>query len=160
MTLNESRALLLQDEIRIALRELVALREGQFEFTLTTEPPTHFEGMDISHFIVAGGVDPQALMLELARELDTARQDSTSLLESAEEIAKHIDSENNTANVAAMHRASGYHRAPRRRRAESCSTSSVRSSNGPVVVLSQQVPPPKASSSSKPSSILKSPPSW
>ena len=49
MTLNESRALLLQDEIRIALRELVALREGQFEFTLTTEPPTHFEGMDISH---------------------------------------------------------------------------------------------------------------
>ena len=99
MTLNESRALLLQDEIRIALRELVALREGQFEFTLTTEPPTHFEGMDISHFIVAGGVDPQALMLELARELDTARQDSTSLLESAEEIAKHIDSENNTANV-------------------------------------------------------------
>ncbi len=99
MTLNESRALLLQDEIRIALRELVALREGQFEFTLTTEPPTHFEGMDISHFIVTGGVDPQALMLELARELDTARQDSTSLLESAEEIAKHIDSENNTAKV-------------------------------------------------------------
>ena len=44
--------------------------------------------------LVAGGVDPQALMLELARELDTARQDSTSLLESAEEIAKHIDSEN------------------------------------------------------------------
>ena len=99
MTLNESRALLLQDEIRIALRELVALREGQFEFTLTTEPPTHFEGMDISRFIVAGGVDPQALMLELARELDTARKDGTSLLESAEEIAKHIDSENNTANV-------------------------------------------------------------
>ena len=93
MTLNESRALLLQDEIRIALRELVALREGEFEFTLTSEPPTHFEGMDISRFVVAGGVDPQALMLELARELDTARKDSTSLLESAEELAKHIESE-------------------------------------------------------------------
>ncbi len=93
MTLNESRALLLQNEIRIALRELIALREGEFEFTLTSEPPTHFEGMDISRFLVAGGVDPQALMLELARELDTARKDSTSLLESTEEMAKHVDSE-------------------------------------------------------------------
>ena len=95
MTLNESRALLLQDEIRIALRELVALREGQFEFSLTCEPPTHFEGMDISRFIVAGGVDPQALMLELARDLDTARKDSTFLLESTEEMAKHIEREQN-----------------------------------------------------------------
>ena len=95
MTLNESRALLLQDEIRIALRELVALREGQFEFSLTSEPPTHFEGMDISRFIVAGGADPQALMLELARDLDTARKDSTFLLESTEEMAQHIEREQN-----------------------------------------------------------------
>ena len=99
LTLNESRALVLQDEIRIALRELVALREGQFEFTLTSEPPTHFEGMDISRFLVAGGVDPQSLMLELARELDTARKDSTSLFESSEEMAKHIESELNAAST-------------------------------------------------------------
>ena len=96
MTLNESRALLLQDEIRIALRELVALREGQFEFTLTSEPPTYFEGMDVSGFLVAGGVDPQTLILELARELDTARKDSTSLLEPAEEVTKYVERERKT----------------------------------------------------------------
>ena len=42
-TLDQSRALLLEDEIRIALRELVGLREGRFEFVISTEPPTHFE---------------------------------------------------------------------------------------------------------------------
>ena len=99
MTLNESRALLLQDEIRIALRELIALREGKFEFALTSEPPTHFEGMDITRFLVAAGIDPQALMLKLARELDTARKDSTSLLESSEEMAKHIESAPNNAST-------------------------------------------------------------
>jgi CheY-like chemotaxis protein len=81
-TLDESRALLLEDEVRIALRELVALREGRFEFVLSNEPPTHFEGMDVRKFLLTDGVDPQALMLELARELDNERKDSSSLLES------------------------------------------------------------------------------
>ncbi len=86
-TLDESRVLLLEDEVRIALRELVVLREGRFEFVLSDEPPTHFEGMDIRKFLRADGFDPQALMLELARDLENARKDSSSLLESPDGLA-------------------------------------------------------------------------
>lgn len=82
-TLDQSRALLLEDEVRIALRELVALRAGHFEFLLSDEPPTHFEGMDVRKFLLADGVDPQAVMLELAREIDNERNDTSSLLESS-----------------------------------------------------------------------------
>ena len=90
-TLDESRALLLEDEIRIALRELVGLREGRFEFELGTDAPTHLEGMDVGKFLLAEGVDPQELMLELAREIDTERKDSSSLLESSEAVAPSED---------------------------------------------------------------------
>jgi len=38
-------------------------------------------------------------MLKLARELDTARKDSTSLLESSEEMAKRIESAPNNAST-------------------------------------------------------------
>lgn len=83
-TLDQSRAALLGDEIRIALRELVGLREGRFEFVISAEPPTHFEGMDVRKFLLAEGVDPQQLMLELAREIDIERRDSSSRLESSD----------------------------------------------------------------------------
>lgn len=95
-TLDQSRALLLGDEIRIALRELVGLREGRFEFVISAEPPTHFEGMDVSKFLLTEGVDPQELMLELAREIDIERRDSSSLLESS-----HAPAENEPADVEA-----------------------------------------------------------
>jgi len=91
-TLDESRALLLGDEIRVALRELVSLREGSFEFQMSRETPTHFEGMDVRKFLVTEGVDPQELMLELARELDNARNESSSLLESAKPAPKPRES--------------------------------------------------------------------
>ena len=86
-TFDQSQAMLLEDEIRIALRELVGLREGRFEFVISAEPPTHFEGMDVRKFLLAEGVDPQALMLELAREIDTERTDSSSLLETSDAVA-------------------------------------------------------------------------
>ena len=86
-TLDQSRALLLEDEIRIALRELMGLREGRFEFVISTEPPTHFEGMDVRKFLLTKGVDPQELMLELEREIDNERKDSSSLLESSGAVA-------------------------------------------------------------------------
>ena len=85
-TLDDSRAMVLKDEIRVALRELAGLREGSFEFVISDEAPTHFEGMDMRKFLVADGVDPQGLMLELARELDVANKNSSSLLETAEPL--------------------------------------------------------------------------
>ena len=90
-TLDQSRAMLLEDEIPIALRELVGLREGRFEFVISTEPPTHFEGMDVRNFLLTAGVDPQALMLQLAREIDNERKDSSSLLESSDAVAPPQD---------------------------------------------------------------------
>lgn len=100
-TLDQSRALLLGDEIRIALRELVGLREGRFEFVISTEPPTHFEGMDVSKFLLVDGVDPQELMLELAREIDNERKDSSSLLESSDAPAENEPPEHEPTDVEA-----------------------------------------------------------
>ena len=100
-TLDQSRAMLLGDEIRIALRELIGLREGRFEFVISAEPPTHFEGMDVSKFLLAEGVDPQELMLELARAIDDERKDSSSLLESSHAPAENEPPENEHTNVGA-----------------------------------------------------------
>jgi CheY-like chemotaxis protein len=82
LRLEESELRELEEQIRLSIRELTALREGRFEFELCTEIPTQWEGMEVSDFLTTGGVDPQQLMLELARELDVARRDSASMLES------------------------------------------------------------------------------
>lgn len=87
-TLDDSHIQLLEDQIHVAIRELTALREGRFEFKLRASLPTEWEGMDISGFLTAEGVDPQQLLLELAREIDVARRDSSSMLESADADSK------------------------------------------------------------------------
>jgi CheY-like chemotaxis protein len=81
---GSSSAELLEDCIRTALRELVALREGSFQFRLCEELPEEWEGLDKSFFQGTEGIDPQELMLELARELDEARLDTTQLLEESD----------------------------------------------------------------------------
>jgi CheY-like chemotaxis protein len=81
--LDSSRAALLDDLNRTSLRELVALREGTFEFHLRAELPADWEGLDVSRLLETDGLDPQELMLELARELDESRKDTRRLLESS-----------------------------------------------------------------------------
>jgi CheY-like chemotaxis protein len=79
---SEGKALL-ASFIRSSLRELVALREGRFEFRLFRTLPPQWGGFDASSFLHGEGVDPQEILLELAREIDEARDDSSLLLEAS-----------------------------------------------------------------------------
>jgi CheY-like chemotaxis protein len=94
----------LESQIRIALRELVALREGRFEFRLCRTLPVQWGGLDASNFLMGDGVDPQEILLGLAREIDEARRDTTRLLEtpdSVEEVeAGTASSDEATASLA------------------------------------------------------------
>jgi CheY-like chemotaxis protein len=81
---GSSRTALLEDFIRTALRELMALRAGSFQFRLSQELPEEWENLDRSFFQGIEGLDPQGLMLELAKELDEARQNTAELLEESD----------------------------------------------------------------------------
>ncbi len=81
--LDPASQALLESSIHISLRELVALREGRFEFRLRPSLPVQWGGLDASNLLLGDGVDPQAILLGLAREIDEARRDSTRLLETS-----------------------------------------------------------------------------
>src|SRR3990172_2283883 len=76
----------LESQVRIALRELVALREGRFEFRLCRSLPVQWGGLDASSFLMGDGVDPQEILLGLAREIDEARRDTARLLETSDAL--------------------------------------------------------------------------
>ncbi len=76
----------LESQIRISLRELVALREGRFEFRLYRSLPVQWGGLDASTFLLGDGIDPQEILLGLAREIDEARRDTARLLETADTL--------------------------------------------------------------------------
>ncbi len=71
----------LESQIRISLRELVALREGRFEFRLCRSLPVQWGGLDASNFLKGEGIEPVAILLGLAREIDEARSETARLLE-------------------------------------------------------------------------------
>jgi CheY-like chemotaxis protein len=68
--------------VSASLRELVPLREGRFEFRLLRSLPSQWGGLDASGFLLSDGIDPQSILLGLARDIDEARRDSADLLES------------------------------------------------------------------------------
>lgn len=72
--------------IHASLRELVALREGRFEFRLCRTLPVQWGGLDASNFLLGDGVDPQEILLGLAREIDEARRDTARLLETSDAL--------------------------------------------------------------------------
>jgi CheY-like chemotaxis protein len=76
---KENQAFILE-QIQIALREIIALKVGTFEFKLTKELPTHLDDIDLSSIFLTEGVNPQGLLLNLAKEMDDERRDTTDLL--------------------------------------------------------------------------------
>ena len=72
-----------RENIEAALRELVGLREGSFQFELTAEVSDKLGGVEIKPFMIPQGIDPQELLLDLAVEIDNERREATSLLELA-----------------------------------------------------------------------------
>lgn len=84
-TFDASRVDRLQSYIRLALEELVGLREGFFEFSIQQDAPLTWQGLDVGNFLLTDGIDPEALLLDLAHELDESRRESRRLLEAEEE---------------------------------------------------------------------------
>lgn len=77
------RAALIRNRIAVALEQLVRLREGQFSFNLTDDIPASVSGRDISGETLPVGINPQELLLDLARGIDEDRRDSSAALEAS-----------------------------------------------------------------------------
>ena len=74
---------LIRTRIEIALSTLIRLREGQFSFSLSEEPPPTVAGRDISRETLRAGINPQELLLDLARGMDEDRRDSQAAVEAS-----------------------------------------------------------------------------
>ena len=77
------RYALVRNRIALALEHLIRLREGQFSFNLTEEIPASIAGRDITGETLPAGINPQELLLDLARGIDEDRRDSSAALEAS-----------------------------------------------------------------------------
>jgi CheY-like chemotaxis protein len=80
---EEHRSTVVRTRIGIALEQLIRLREGQFSFNLSEEPPISVAGRDITGETLRLGINPQELLLELARGIDEDRRDSSAAVEAS-----------------------------------------------------------------------------
>jgi CheY-like chemotaxis protein len=80
---SETRDRLLRTRIELSLEQLIRLREGQFNFALSDELPLTVETRNIVEETLANGINPQELLLDLARGMDEDRRNSTALLEAS-----------------------------------------------------------------------------
>ena len=74
---------IVRQRIEIALERLSRLREGPFCFEITEEPPRRISGHDFSRETLTRGLNPQEILLDLARGIDEDRRDSVAAVESA-----------------------------------------------------------------------------
>lgn len=80
---GKDRVGVIEQRIAIALEQLVRLREGEFNFSLSDEPPKRIGDRDISAEILYDGINAQGLLLDLARGMDEDRRDSSAALEAS-----------------------------------------------------------------------------
>jgi CheY-like chemotaxis protein len=92
----DQRSRMLRHRIEVALQQLIRLREGQFNFSLSDEAPTRVGARDILDETLPDGINPQELLLDLARGMDEDRRDSTAALE-----ASFAEPEDDTAPLPA-----------------------------------------------------------
>ena len=78
-----ARERLVRERIAATLERLVRLREGDFAFHLTQDVPTVLGGRDLAGEMLSGGINPEELMLELAKTLDEDRRDAAAALEAS-----------------------------------------------------------------------------
>ena len=74
---------MIRKRIEVALERLIRLHEGQFNFSLTEELPTAIGARDIRYETLAVGINPQELVLDLARGIDEDRRNSSAAIEVA-----------------------------------------------------------------------------
>jgi CheY-like chemotaxis protein len=72
----------IQEVVETSLREMARLQDGNFHFQVAHKIAPELHGVDISTFLSSPGINAQGLLLELTRELDEDRRDTTAMLES------------------------------------------------------------------------------
>lgn len=80
---GEARQETVRGRITATLERLVRLRDGEFSFSVLGEAPRQLGGRDLSAETLEDGINPEGLMLDLARKLDEDRRESTAVLEAS-----------------------------------------------------------------------------
>jgi len=78
-----ARETVVRQRLASILEKLVRLREGEFAFHLTEDVPEAVGGRDLSGETLSGGINPEELMLDLARQLDEDRRAAAAALEAS-----------------------------------------------------------------------------
>jgi CheY-like chemotaxis protein len=78
-----ARELVVRQRIASILERLVRLREGEFAFNLANEVPMSLGGRDLSGERLPHGINPEEMMLDLARQLDEDRRDAAATFEAS-----------------------------------------------------------------------------
>ena len=78
-----ARELVVRQRLTSILERLVRLREGEFAFHLTERVPAAPGGRDLSGETLSAGINPEELMLDLARRLDEDRRAAAAVLEAS-----------------------------------------------------------------------------
>jgi CheY-like chemotaxis protein len=79
----EKREQLIRSRIVFALEQLARLREGGFSFELTEEVPRALGSRDLALETLAGGINPQDLLLDLAAGMDEGQAESSAAVEAS-----------------------------------------------------------------------------
>jgi len=79
----DKRDVILRTRIEMALEQLIRLREGLFDFSLTDHVPFDVSGRDIEFEILSQGINAQELLLDLARGMDEDRRNATAAVEAS-----------------------------------------------------------------------------
>jgi CheY-like chemotaxis protein len=79
----EKRDVILRGRIEMALEQLIRMREGRFNFSLTDHVPFDVAERDIEFELLSQGINAQELLLDLARGMDEDRRDSTAAVEAS-----------------------------------------------------------------------------
>ncbi|HSD67689.1 MAG TPA: DUF4388 domain-containing protein, partial [Vicinamibacteria bacterium] len=78
-----ARELVVRQRLASLLERLVRLRDGEFGFHLTESVPGTLGGRDLSGETLPYGINPEELMLDLARQLDEDRRTAAAALEAS-----------------------------------------------------------------------------
>jgi CheY-like chemotaxis protein len=79
----ETRQKLISERITSTLQRLVRLREGEFGFAVSATAPSRVGDRDLSGETLEEGINPEGLMLDLARQLDEDRREAAAAVEAS-----------------------------------------------------------------------------
>jgi CheY-like chemotaxis protein len=80
---TEKREQLIRSRIVFALEQLARLREGGFSFELAEKVPRALGSRDLALETLAGGINPQDLLLDLASGMDEGQAESSAAVEAS-----------------------------------------------------------------------------